>query len=150
IVAERAGYGLAFGVSAIGLAITVVNFMICQRMLKNVGSPADLKPVNKGYLLAVAVGSVIVSFVCSYLLQNLMLAHAILGVAGLIIVSFYFKEAFSISGIERQKMLVAFILMLQGIVFFVLYFQMPTSLNFFAIHNVSHDIFGINVEPEQF
>ncbi|MCG6266434.1 dipeptide/tripeptide permease DtpA [Vibrio furnissii] len=150
IVAERAGYGLAFGVSAIGLAITVVNFMICQRMLKNVGSPADLKPVNKGYLLAVTVGSVIVSFVCSYLLQNLMLAHAILVVAGLIIVSFYFKEAFSISGIERQKMLVAFILMLQGIVFFVLYFQMPTSLNFFAIHNVSHDIFGINVEPEQF
>ena len=47
-------------------------------------------------------------------------------------------------------MLVAFVLMLQGVVFFVLYFQMPTSLNFFAIHNVSHDILGFPVEPEQF
>lgn len=27
---------------------------------------------------------------------------------------------------------------------------MPTSLNFFAIHSVSHDVFGIAVEPEQF
>ncbi|ELO1814558.1 dipeptide/tripeptide permease DtpA [Vibrio fluvialis] len=150
IVAERAGYGVAFGVSAIGLAITAVNFIICQGMLKSVGSPADLKPVNKSYLLAVIIGSIIASFVCSYLLQNLSLAHGILVIAGLTIVSFYFKEAFSITGLERQKMLVAFVLMLQGIVFFVLYFQMPTSLNFFAIHNVSHDILGFNVEPEQF
>ncbi len=119
-------------------------------MLKSVGSPADLKPVNKSYLLAVIIGSIIASFVCSYLLQNLSLAHGILVIAGLTIVSFYFKEAFSITGLERQKMLVAFVLMLQGIVFFVLYFQMPTSLNFFAIHNVSHDILGFNVEPEQF
>lgn len=54
------------------------------------------------------------------------------------------------SGIERAKMLVAFILMLQGVVFFVLYFQMPTSLNFFAINNVEHHIFGFDVAPEQF
>lgn len=150
IVAERAGYGMAFGVSAIGLAITVVNFIMCQGMLRKIGSPADLAPVNKTKLLLVTVGSVIASFVCSYLLQNLALAHGILVVAGLTIVFFYFKEALSIRGIERQKMLVAFVLMLQGVVFFVLYFQMPTSLNFFAIHNVSHDIFGIGVEPEQF
>jgi POT family proton-dependent oligopeptide transporter len=38
----------------------------------------------------------------------------------------------------------------QGIVFFVLYFQTPTSLTFFAIHNVEHNIWGIPVAPEQF
>ncbi|GHZ27750.1 proton/peptide symporter family protein [Vibrio cholerae] len=78
------------------------------------------------------------------------LAHGILVVAGLFILGCYFKEAFSMSGIERAKMLVAFILMLQGVVFFVLYFQMPTSLNFFAINNVEHHIFGFDVAPEQF
>lgn len=47
-------------------------------------------------------------------------------------------------------MIVAFILMLQAIVFFVLYSQMPTSLNFFAIRNVEHTLLGITFEPEQF
>jgi POT family proton-dependent oligopeptide transporter len=46
-------------------------------------------------------------------------------------------------------MIVAFILMLQAIIFFVLYSQMPTSLNFFAIRNVEH-YWGIAFEPEQF
>ncbi|WP_342607349.1 dipeptide/tripeptide permease DtpA [Vibrio tritonius] len=150
IVAEKAGYGMAFGVSAIGLAITVVNFLSCLKMLNSVGSPADHAPVNKSKLLMVVIGSVVASFICSYLLQNLTLAHGILVIAGLAILFFYFKEALSMTGIERQKMFVAFILMLQGIVFFVLYFQMPTSLNFFAIHNVSHDLFGFHAEPEQF
>lgn len=34
--------------------------------------------------------------------------------------------------------------------FFVLYSQMPTSLNFFAIRNVEHSILGIAFEPEQY
>lgn len=150
IVAERAGYGMAFGVSAIGLAITVVNFMMCLKMLKKVGSPADLKPVNRRSLMVVILGSVLASFISSYLLQNLFLAHTILVIAGLTILGCYFKETFSMTGLERRKMLVAFALMLQGVVFFVLYFQMPTSLNFFAIHNVSPSLFGFQVEPEQF
>jgi POT family proton-dependent oligopeptide transporter len=47
-------------------------------------------------------------------------------------------------------MIVAFILMLEAIIFFVLYSQMPTSLNFFAIRNVEHSILGIAFEPEQY
>lgn len=150
MVAERAGYGMAFGVSAIGLAITVVNFMLCQKMLRNVGSPADLKPVQKRRLSLVVLGSLVASFASSYLLQNLFFAHAILVLAGLTILACYFRETFLMTGLERQKMLVAFVLMLQGVVFFVLYFQMPTSLNFFAIHNVNPQLWGIHVEPEQF
>ncbi len=53
-------------------------------------------------------------------------------------------------GAARRKMIVAFILMVQAIVFFVLYSQMPTSLNFFAIRNVEHAILGIDFQPEQF
>ncbi len=53
-------------------------------------------------------------------------------------------------GAARRKMIVAFILMLEAIIFFVLYSQMPTSLNFFAIRNVEHTILGLAVEPEQY
>lgn len=47
-------------------------------------------------------------------------------------------------------MIIAFLLMLEAVVFFVLYSQMPTSLNFFAIHNVEYNILGIAFQPEQY
>ncbi|OBU26355.1 dipeptide/tripeptide permease DtpA [Photobacterium aquimaris] len=149
-IAEKFGYDIAFGVSAAGLVITLVNFYISGRIVKGIGSKPDMKPLNKLYFLGVLVGAILFSFVSAILLQHLFYAHAILVVVGCTIVGLYFKELFSTSGIERAKMFVAFILMLQGVVFFVLYFQMPTSLNFFAIHNISHDLFGISVAPEQF
>ncbi|ELV7516158.1 dipeptide/tripeptide permease DtpA [Photobacterium damselae] len=149
-IAEKMGYDIAFGVSAVGLVITVINFMMCSKMVKDVGSEPDLAPVNKKHYLGVVIGAIALSFVSAILLQHLFYAHAILVVVGCSIVFLYLKEAFSISGLERAKMLVAFVLMLQGVVFFVLYFQMPTSLNFFAIHNIEHNIFGISVQPEQF
>ncbi|SQI25015.1 proton/oligopeptide symporter [Salmonella enterica subsp. arizonae] len=51
-----------------------------------------------------------------------------LGVIALGIVIIFGKEAVSMHGAARRKMIVAFILMLQAIIFFVLYSQMPTSL----------------------
>ncbi len=74
----------------------------------------------------------------------------VLGVVALGIVIIFAKEAFAMQGAARRKMIVAFILMLEAIVFFVLYQQMPTSLNFFAIRNVEHAILGITFQPEQF
>ena len=50
---------------------------------------------------------------------------------------------------ERKRMIVALILIIQRIIFFVLYQQMPTSLNFFAVNNVDHYFLGINVHGEQ-
>ena len=149
-IAERFGYDFAFGVSAAGLVITLINFFISGHIVKTIGSKPDMKPVNKTYYIGVVIGAIALSFVSSVLLQHLFYAHAILIVVGTTIVGLYFKELFSTSGLERAKMFVAFVLMLQGVVFFVLYFQMPTSLNFFAIHNISHDLFGIKVAPEQF
>ncbi len=47
-------------------------------------------------------------------------------------------------------MFVAFVLMLEAVVFYILYAQMPTSLNFFAINNVHHEILGFSINPVSF
>ncbi|WP_337237018.1 hypothetical protein, partial [Salmonella enterica] len=57
------------------------------------------------YLVLVAVGSIIASLVCSYLLQNLTLAHGILVVAGLCILGCYVRAAVSMSGMARARRL---------------------------------------------
>jgi len=44
---------------------------------------------------------------------------------------------------ERGNYTVCFVLIIEAIVFFVLYQQMPTSLNLFAIRNTDHYVLGI-------
>jgi len=52
--------------------------------------------------------------------------------------------------VSYMRMMVALILMLEAIVFFVLYQQMPTSLNLFAVHNVTPTLFGFSIDPQSF
>lgn len=51
------------------------------------------------------------------------------------------------SPISRLKMVVGLVLMGQALLFFILYNQMPTSLNFFAINNVRPSLFGVDINP---
>jgi len=149
-LAAKYGWSVAFALSVVGMLITVVNFAFCQRWVKQYGSKPDFEPVRIGSLLLTIVGVVVLVTIATWLLHNQGVARMVLGVVALGIVCIFAKETFAMQGAARRKMIVAFILMLQAIVFFVLYSQMPTSLNFFAIRNVEHSILGIAFEPEQF
>lgn len=150
VLAAKFGWSVAFSLSFIGMLITLVNFIFCKKWVKNYGSQADFKPLHVGKLLATIVGIIVLIGIATWLLHNQSVARIALAVIALGIVIIFAKETFSMQDAARRKMIVAFILMLQAIVFFVLYQQMPTSLNFFAIRNVEHAILGINFEPEQF
>ncbi len=149
-LAAKFGWSIAFSLSFVGMLITLVNFMFCKKWVKNYGSKPDFAPVHYGKLLATLIGVVILVVIATWLLHNQGIARMVLGVVALGIVIIFAKEAIALKGAARRKMVVAFILMVQAIVFFVLYSQMPTSLNFFAIRNVEHAIMGISFQPEQF
>ncbi len=139
-------------VLAIGYALVAWsgNFAFCQKWVKQYGSKPDFAPVHMGKLLATIAGVVVLVAIATWLLHNQGIARMVLGVVALGIVVIFAKETIGLKGAPRRKMIVAFLLMVEAIVFFVLYSQMPTSLNFFAIRNVEHSILGLAFEPEQY
>jgi len=149
-LAAKYGWGAAFSLSVVGLVITLLNFLFFKRLVKEYGSKPDFAPLQVGKLLLTIVGVAVLIALATWLLHHQSIARITLGVVALGIVLIFAKEAFTLQGAARRKMIVAFLLMVEAIVFFVLYMQMPTSLNFFAIRNVEHAIFGIAFEPEQF
>ncbi|PIJ51676.1 dipeptide/tripeptide permease A [Erwinia sp. OLTSP20] len=149
-LAARYGWSVAFTLSVIGLVITLFNFLFCQRQIKNNGSRPDFAPLHFGKLLATLAGIVVLIAIATWLLHHQNIARIALSVVAVGIVFIFAKEAFSLRGTARRRMIVAFLLMVEAIVFFVLYMQMPTSLNFFAIRNVQHTFLGFTFEPEQF
>lgn len=149
-LAAKYGWSVAFSLSVIGLVITLLNFLFFRRLVKNFGSKPDFAPLHFGKLLLTLVGVVALAAIATWLLHHQTISRITLSVVALGIVLIFAREAFRLHGAARNKMIVAFLLMVEAIVFFVLYMQMPTSLNFFAIRNVEHTILGIAFEPEQF
>ncbi len=78
------------------------------------------------------------------------IANLVLIVLSIVVTIFFFREAFRLDKTGRNKMFVAFILMIEAVLFYILYAQMPTSLNFFAINNVHHEILGFAINPVSF
>lgn len=149
-LAAKYGYSVAFSLCVIGLVITLFNFLFCKHMVKDYGSKPDFAPLQIGKLLMTLMGVVVLIALANWMLHHQVIARLVLAVIALGILLVFAKEAFALHGAARRKMIVAFLLMVEAILFFVLYMQMPTSLNFFAIRNVEHTILGITFAPEQF
>lgn len=141
----RFGNSLGFYVCAVGLVLSLASFAFFRRLLKGVDSPVGLAPLRVGRLVMVLAGILCAIALGTYMLTNLSVAHALLLLVGLSVLGVFGKEIAKSSGSERRKMIAALILMVEAVLFFVLYQQMPTSLNFYAIKNVNPYILGIHV-----
>lgn len=149
-LAAHYGWSMAFSLSFVGMLITLINFMLCRKWVKPHGSKPDFQPLHIGKLLATLVGVAVLVVIATWMLHNQGIARLLLALVAAVIVCIFAKETFALQGAARGKMIVAFLLMTEAVVFFVLYMQMPTSLNFFAIRNVEHSIFGIVFQAEQY
>ncbi|HGJ5860342.1 MAG TPA: dipeptide/tripeptide permease DtpA [Arsenophonus nasoniae] len=149
-LAKHYGWDIAFSLSVIGLIITLVNFLLCKNWVKDYGSKPDFQSIELSKYLFTIIGIVALIILSNWLLHNMAVARAALAIISCFIIIVFVKETIALKGAARRKMIVAFILMIEAVVFFVLYSQMPTSLNFFAIHNVEHNILGISIEPAQY
>lgn len=150
LVAHNFGWEASFRVCFAGMCVAIVNFLIWHRTLGTVGSDPDFRPVEfKWLLLAVGIAGAIAT-VSAIMLKHIMVAHEILFLALGVVVVLFIREVYRASAEERPNMLVCLVLIVEAVVFFVLYQQMPTSLNLFALRNVDPHVLGIPVEPASF
>jgi len=149
-LAMHYSWKIAFSLSIIGILITLTNFLFCQRFVKNYGSIPDFFPIKWNLFLTIIIGILILIPFSVWLLHHQKITRIALSIIIFGIFLIFFYETFHLKGISRRKMLVAFLMMLEATIFFILYSQMPTSINLFTIHNVERNLFGLNFEPEQF
>lgn len=141
VIADRFGYSVTYNLCGAGLIIALLVYIACRGMVKDIGSEPDFRPMSFSKLLYVLLGSVVMIFVCAWLMHNVEVANLVLIVLSIVVTIIFFRQAFKLDKTGRNKMFVAFVLMLEAVVFYILYAQMPTSLNF-AINNVHHEILG--------
>ncbi|MGQ3891493.1 oligopeptide:H+ symporter [Legionella sp. CNM-4043-24] len=149
-LASRYGYPWAYGLSFIGLLLGLANYAFQRRHIQSINTPADQRPIGSWLWLLILAGIIAATCASSFLLQNVMLAQNIVWLMSMAIVALFFWYMRKESKRNKLRMIIALILMIEAIIFFTLYQQMPTSLNLFAVNNVRPFLFGIAIDPQSF
>lgn len=144
------GYPYAYMLSAIGLLLGLANYGLQCRHVAHINTAADQRIMRLRDWAMIAVGVLVFSELAAYLLRHVMIAKNLLwGVIGFVLIVYtYWMSQQNKKTVMR--MLVALVLMVEAVIFFTLYQQMPTSLNLFAVHNVIPTFFGISIDPQSF
>ena len=144
------GWHWAFLACAFGLVIGIAQFRLQRRQVAHLGSKPDFKPLRVDWLLGVLAGTFVLAVVIAFIIQNLGVARAIVWASGFAVLLMLGVMMARGGRGERSGLIAMLALTLQGVLFFVFYQQMSTSLTLFALHNVRLDFLGYHVPPEQF
>lgn len=149
-LAASYGYVWAYFMSFIGLVLGLANYWFQRRHVANIHTAADDKTVKLWQWNIVIIGIVLTTAASAYLLQHVLIAQQLVWLITALVVATYFIYMRRENKPSMMRMLVAFVLMIEAVVFFTLYQQMPTSLNLFAVNNVDPQLFGIRIDPQSF
>jgi POT family proton-dependent oligopeptide transporter len=143
ILGQTVGWWAGFGLAGVGMALGWVVFMLGKSWLEGHGEPPDpaklkapfLGPISREwliYILGVAGAAGVYFLVQHNGWVGLGLYAAIIASLGFIL----WFVIFQCNKVQRERMLLALVLIFGAVVFFTLFEQAGTSLNLFAARNV--------------
>ena len=139
---QNYGWSWGFGLAGVGMLLGYIVFMLGKPMLQGKGEPPDPEllarpvfgPLNREWLI---YGLAIVGLIAVWLLvQHTALVGGGLIVASVAVLAYvaYFMTT-QCDKVERERMMLALVLIGGSVVFFTLFEQAGTSLNLFADRN---------------
>lgn len=150
LVAARFGYMYAYFLSFIGMLLGLLNYWYQRQHVAHINNLADKKPVSVQRWLSVFGLIALLTLVSVYLLKHVILARDVVWCVSALVLGAYCIQMRKQDQAVRWRMMVALILMVEAIGFFILYQQMPTSLTLFAVNNVLPEFWGIRFDPQSF
>jgi POT family proton-dependent oligopeptide transporter len=144
------GYSYAYFASFIGILLGLTNYWFQRQYIQPLQTPSDERFIPYWVWAAILCGIIIMTGLAAQLLHDVMLTKHILYGVVLLCLTFYLWCMHQETPAARTRMFVALILMIQAILFFTLYQQMPTSLTLFAVHHVRASLLGVPIDPQSF
>lgn len=149
-IATQYGYSPAYLLSALGLLLGLVNYWLQRQHIAHIHTAADARKINYYHWIIVFCGIFLFAQASAYLLQHVQLTKNLLLLTIVLVLFCYLMLMRKEEKITSIKMLIALVLMFEATLFFTLYQQMPTSLNLFAVNNVTANLFGVSIDPQSF
>jgi POT family proton-dependent oligopeptide transporter len=143
VVSQAYSYSSGLALCSLGMLVGLGAYFCFRQRFKLSDNQIGRSTKNLWVrLLVIALLGIVAAWLFSYLLRDLALSKMVLYFIAVVTLVVYLFIASKLNRYEAKGMYVALILMLQAIVFFILYIQQATSMTLFALHNVRLTFLG--------
>ena len=137
------GWGWGFGLAGIGMLLGFIMFVLGKPLLQGKGEPPNPELLSKPRVGPISIegliyiGGILGVAVVWWMVQYNAVVGTVLSVSTLLSLAFIlWFLVFKCDKVQRERMLLALVLIFGAVVFFTLFEQAGTSLNLFADRNV--------------
>jgi len=151
VIQEGMRWNIAFGLAAIVMVISLINFIFTQRTLGTIGLQpghplAEVKsaPIPKWKEYGVYVLSLIFVPIIMTMVAKTEYTDYFMWTIGPLTLIYLFYEMSKVTSSERKKLWAALVFIIFSILFWGIYEQSGGSLSIFAAKNLNKDLFGLD------
>lgn len=144
-------WNVAFGLAAIVMVISLVNFIFTQRQLGTIGlqpghplSDFPDKKIQKWQEYLVYIGTVVIVPLIMIMVSKTEYTDLFMYIVGSATLIYLFYEMTKVTSAERKKLWAALVFIIFSIIFWGIYEQSGGSLSIFAAKNLNRDLFNLN------
>lgn len=151
MIPEDKRWNVAFGLAAIVMVISLINFVFTQKSLGTIGlqpghpdAEVKTKPIEKWQEYGVYVFSLIFVPLIMIMVSVPEYTNYFMWIVGPLTLIYLFYEMSKVTAAERNKLWAALIFILFSIIFWGIYEQSGGSLSIFAAKNLNKDLLGLD------
>lgn len=151
VISETMRWNVAFGLAAIVMVISLINFVFTQRSLGTIGlqpghpdNEIKSAPIPKWQEYGVYVLSLIFVPIIMVMVAKTQYTDYFMYTIGPLTLIYLFYEMTKVTVAERKKLLAALVFILFSILFWGIYEQSGGSLSIFAAKNLNKDLLGLD------
>lgn len=141
---------LAFGVSAIGLVLALVNYRLFGEYLRPYGARPDFEPFKPRRFAVVIAVSLPIALLLSQVIRSQVATLTVVGLSALFLVYIFAHLLVTCEPSARNRVIACVVFTLISIIWAIYNQQIYTSLTLFALRNVRHSLLGLHVAPAQY
>jgi POT family proton-dependent oligopeptide transporter len=150
LLESRYGPLSVLALAFVGKAIAAVNFSSRYALYDNVIQGKDTQPLLKNQIVKIVLYVLSIYGFTLFSFLHVQIAGVLIGAGCLLGIVWFLYQTFALRGLVRLKQCVAILLIIEAVVFFVMYNQMNTTLILFAKHNVHNQMFGLSFSPAHY
>lgn len=151
LIPEALRWNVAFGLAAVVMVISLINFHFTQRNLATIGlapgHPLSENPtvaIKPWHQYAVYLGTLLCIPLIMVMVSKTQYTDLFMYIIGPVTLLYLFYEMSKVSPSERKKLWAALIFIVFSVIFWGIYEQSGGSLSIFAARNLNNDLLGLD------
>jgi len=137
-------------VTFVGKSIAALNFAKRYAIYDSVAWGQDTEKFSKQGMWRLTTYIAVIYCVTLFAYSHVYIASTLISIGCSVGILWFSMKTVQLSGETRSKQMIAILLIIEAVVFFIIYNQMNSTLVLFAENNSNHNFFGMSISAAQY